>query len=539
MRRGVFCAWGVALLLAGCSWLPRAGPSGAEVEAQAATGDMVSFDIVKVDDAVIKVLHAKGEPGFPERFKKYAPPPVFKIAVGDTVSVIVWEAAANGLFGESLAEWSVPSGVASRLFGSATTGTGTLLSTGESVTAFASDAVTRLLGLQTPDQTGFVSSGGPTQGLAPSAAAQGLAAAGAAQGPGAAGAAQGLAGAGALSVGGLSAQELGGAAALAQNRPQTAPLGTTPGGGAATTLPMNPLTTPTMTSRNVEELLQQVVSSGRPGTRVPDQQVGSDGAISVPYAGRVPAAGRTPGEVERTIEARLGPKALEPHALVVIRRSIANSVAVAGEAVKGGRVPLSPAGDRLLQIVAAAGGANAPPHETFVQLSRGGLTATVPLATLIDHPDQDIFAQPGDVVTVTQRPQTFSAFGASGKNAAITFDSEKLSLAEALAKAGGLLDDRADPRAVFLLRYEPVELVRALGQPIATAAPDGVSPVVYRLDLRNAKSYPLAQEFPVRDKDIIFVANAELAGIYKGFEALSKLTGPIITGLLTCQTGKC
>jgi polysaccharide export outer membrane protein len=92
---------------------------------------------------------------------------------------------------------------------------------------------------------------------------------------------------------------------------------------------------------------------------------------------------------------------------------------------------------------------------------------------------------------------------------------------------------------VFLLRYEPVSLVHALGQPIATAAPDGISPIVYRLDLGDAKSYPLAQEFRVRDKDIIFVANAELAGIYKSFDTLSKLTGPIITGLLTCQTGHC
>ena len=82
-------------------------------------------------------------------------------------------------------------------------------------------------------------------------------------------------------------------------------------------------------------------------------------------------------------------------------------------------------------------------------------------------------------------------------------------------------------------------MVKALGQPIATAAPAGVSPVVYRLDLRDAKSYPLAQEFPVRDKDIIFVANAELAGVYKSFQALSNLTGPIITGLLSCQSAKC
>ena len=528
MRGAILCIWAAALLLADCSWLPRAGPTGSEVEAQAATGDRVSFDLVKIDDAVIKVLHAQGEPGFPERFKKYMPPPAYKIAVGDTVSVIIWEAAANGLFGESLAEWSVPSGVASRLFGRGTGGAA-VLSTGESATAFASDAVTRLLGLQAAeDQTGLAT---PLNVAPGPGALQAPLAAGAAQGLSAAGAAQGLA-----SLGG---QSLGGVTTLAQDRQLTTSFGALPGGRTPTTLPLNPLTTPTMTSRSVEELLQQATSSGRPGTRLPDQQVGPDGAISIPYAGRVPAAGHTPGEVERTIEERLGPKALEPHALVVIRRSTANSVAVSGDAVTGGRVPLSPGGDRLLQVVAAAGGANAPPHETFVRLSRGGVTATVSLATLVDHPDQNVFAEPGDVVTVIRQPQTFSAFGASGKNDAITFDAETLTLAEALAKAGGLLDDRADPRAVFLLRYEPVAVVRALGQPIATGAPNGVSPIVYRLDLRDAKSYSLAQEFRVRDKDIIFVANAELAGIYKSFDTLSKLTGPIITGLLTCQTGKC
>src|ERR1051325_3481252 len=198
MRGAILCG-GLVLLLASCSWLPRAGPSGSEVEAQVATGDKVSFDIVKVDDAVIKVLRAQGEPGFPERFKKYAPPPEYKIAVGDTISVVIWEAAANGLFGESLAEWSVPSGVASRLFGTPTTGTGTLLSTGESITAFASDAVTRLLGLpEGPDQTGFAAPGARAapSGTAPGAAgaALGLATVGAAQGLAAAGSAQGLAG---------------------------------------------------------------------------------------------------------------------------------------------------------------------------------------------------------------------------------------------------------------------------------------------------------------------------------------------------------
>jgi len=235
------------------------------------------------------------------------------------------------------------------------------------------------------------------------------------------------------------------------------------------------------------------------------------------------------------IEERLAQKALDPQALVVVKRSAANSVSVAGEAIGGKRVPLSPGGDRLLQVIAAVGGTKAPVHDTFVQLSRDGVTASVPLATLVADPGQDIFAEPGDVLTLVKRPQTYSVFGATGKNRAITFTSDRLSLTEALAKGGGLLDARADPRAVFLFRYEPVGLVQALGQPIATDAHDGLSPIVYRLDLMEAKSYLLARRFPVHDKDVIFVANAQTVPIYNFFNALSTLTGPITSALSTCS----
>src|SRR5205085_10527300 len=103
-------------------------------------------------------------------------------------------------------------------------------------------------------------------------------------------------------------------------------------------------------------------------------------------------AGRTTAEVQRTIEERLGPRALQPQALVVVRRSIANSVSVAGESVKGARVPLSLGGDRLLQVIAEAGGASAPVHDIFVQLSRGDLAATRHLATVVTGPDVTFFA---------------------------------------------------------------------------------------------------------------------------------------------------
>jgi polysaccharide export outer membrane protein len=507
------------LSVAGCSLMPSAGPSGKEVIAQAGPGDNIAFDVVKIDDAVVSVVRAQRKAPLQERFKKYTPSPDVKIAVGDTVGVIIWESAANGLFGNSLAEWSVPPGVASRVLGSTPPGTGALLSAGQGLTASSVEELSQLLGGQAPSfagTPGLAPGGFQTQAIAPAQDQTGLAAQ-------ALGGAALTAGAAALALGNLTVQQPG------------ASYGAAPAG---TVQPRAPAAS-SATRQNVQELLQNAVSTGRPGTQIPDQQVGTDGAISIPYGGRIEIVGRTTAEVQRTIEERLGSRALNPQALVVIRRSVANSVSVAGEGINGARVPLSLGGDRLLQVIAAAGGSDSPVHDVFVRLSRGGVTATVPMATLVADPEQNIFAEPGDVITLMRQPQTFSAFGATGQNAAITFTSERLSLSEALAKAGGLLDDRADPRAVFLFRYEPVTVVRALGQPIASRAPEGVSPVVYRLDLSDAKSYSLAREFPVHDKDIIFVANAELAQVYKSFAALSTIIGPIVTGLTVCQVGKC
>jgi len=532
----VICAWLGVLSLAACS----GSPLGRDVVAQANPDGQIAFDVVKVDDAVLATLLAHPPPAFPERFKQSAPPPALKIGPGDLVSVVIFESATNGLFGESLTEISLPPGaVARRLLSPATPPIG--------------DAAAALQQLSTPLELSARLSGdfagqrlnplGPELGTLPGGA-PGQAIAGALGQSSAGGLGQAPAGAdvgAAVVAGGALAQGL--AALAPQQLPGAGPLSAgigAPGRAAADqqSARQRPATD-NIDSRNLETLLEAAVQSGRPGTRIPDQQVGSDGGISIPYAGRIIAAGHTPEEVARTIEQRLGPKAVDPQAVVAVRRNLANSVSVAGDIIRGARVPLSPGGQRLLQVIAVAGGARAPAHDTFVRLQRGGLTATVPLATLVANPDQDIFAEPGDVLTLVRRQQTFSVFGATGKNSAITFNSEKLSLTEALAKAGGLLDERADPSSVFLFRYEPISVVRALGQPVATDAPPDVSPIVYRLDLREAKSYLLARRFPVRDKDTIFVADSESRPVFRFVEALGKVVGPVETLLLTCGNSNC
>jgi polysaccharide biosynthesis/export protein len=274
------------------------------------------------------------------------------------------------------------------------------------------------------------------------------------------------------------------------------------------------------------------LTAGSRSVTIPDQVVARDGGISVPFAGRVPVAGHSLLEVQHTVEQRLAEKAIEPQVIVSITKSVTNSATVAGEVVNGARVPLSVSGDRLLDLIALAGGAKAPVYATFVRLSREGVTVTIPMETLVSEPAENIYAWPGDVLTLVQVPQTFSVLGATGQNAQVPFGAEKITLVQALAKAGGLLDQRSDPSGVFLFRYEPAAVVGALSAPVLATGPEGTSPVVYRLDLSDANAYFLAQRFPVDDKDIIYVANAPLNELQKFFTLLNTLTGPVITGIV-------
>jgi polysaccharide biosynthesis/export protein len=273
-------------------------------------------------------------------------------------------------------------------------------------------------------------------------------------------------------------------------------------------------------------------AAGPQRAEIPNQVVAPDGAISVPFAGRVPVAGRTPLEVQQEIEQRLSEKAIQPQVVVTVPRSVTNSAVVSGEVINGARVPLSVGGDQLLDLIATAGGAKAPLYKTFVRLSRGGVTATIPMEQLVSDPGENIYAWPGDALTLVSLPQTFSVFGATGQNTQIDFNAYKMTVADALAKAGGLQDQRADPAGVFLFRFEPPALIHALRAPALPIGPSGSSPVVYRFDMSDANSYFLVDRFPIEDKDLIYIANARLTELQKFFTLLNTLTGPIISGVV-------
>ncbi|WP_198162194.1 SLBB domain-containing protein, partial [Methylosinus sp. R-45379] len=247
-------------------------------------------------------------------------------------------------------------------------------------------------------------------------------------------------------------------------------------------------------------------------------------------AGRIQVAGRTQQEVEGVIIDRLRGKAIEPQALVNVSRNISNTATVTGEVTQGARVPLTLRGDRVMDVIAQAGGFRSPVHETFISLTRGDRTARAPIQALLANPRENIFVRPGDVLTVERTPQTFTVAGATGANAVVPFDARGITLEEAIGKAGGLADQRADPSGLFVLRYEPTAVIADYPTVSPLLASQRLIPVAYHLDMRNPASLFTARRFAMRDKDILYVSNAPVTEIAKAFQLVSMLTQPAIQG---------
>jgi polysaccharide export outer membrane protein len=245
--------------------------------------------------------------------------------------------------------------------------------------------------------------------------------------------------------------------------------------------------------------------------------VASDGTIRLPYIGRLMVAGSTAYDVQRMIEQGLSGKSQSPQALVTVVNSPGNSVYLLGDVTRSGRMPLTAARERLLDAVATAGGSKAPSADTVVRLNRGGESAEMRLGDIRAGSGDDLALLPGDRIELIVEPRSFSAFGATPKVSQVPFEAPSVSLAEALARVGGPNDAQADPRSVFLFRYDAAAI--AAGEP----------PLIYRLNLMEPESYIIAQNFPMRDKDLIYIANAASGPVSKFVAILNQLFAPLLT----------
>lgn len=257
------------------------------------------------------------------------------------------------------------------------------------------------------------------------------------------------------------------------------------------------------------------ISAARPNA-LPELPVGPDGTISVPFAGRIPASGRTLAQIQATIVSRLAGKANAPQAMVRLVRNATATATVIGDVGQSARLPLTPAGERVLDALAAVGGVKQPVNLMTIQVSRGGASHRMILSDIIEKSENNVVLAKDDVVTALYQPYSFTVLGAAGRNDEIRFEAFGITLSQALGRIGGLQDGRANPRGVFLFRWEEPE------------TPGGPrKPVIYTFDLKDPAVFFLAQQFRITDRDMIYITNSPVAELQRFVGIISQTILPI------------
>jgi polysaccharide export outer membrane protein len=246
--------------------------------------------------------------------------------------------------------------------------------------------------------------------------------------------------------------------------------------------------------------------------RFPPVKVGDDGFVILPYVGRLFVDGTTTLQLQETIRKRLRGKSQEPQVLVRLVENISNSIVVGGEVARPGRIGLTAKHESLGEILAIAGGYKGDPSDLVVRLHRGKVVFEQRLSQAMSSP---IYAQlmfAGDHVELLRVPQSYSVLGAAGRIESIPFTKADVSLAEAIARAGGASESQGDPAAIFVFRSDGLE-----------------KPTVYHINLMHAEGYFIAQRFVMKDKDLIYFGNARSNAPGKLVQLISQLFTPVVT----------
>ena len=257
------------------------------------------------------------------------------------------------------------------------------------------------------------------------------------------------------------------------------------------------------------------VVGGAQAERLPPTRVDDGGLIRVPYAGEIAAAGHTTSELAAMIRARLLRMSQNPQVVVVVEQPVAETVIVSGEVNKPGRLQIVTRDETVSDAIALSGGYHGEAKDLVARVTRGGTVTTLRMADIMAGPDRDMRIAPGDRLAVIRAPLTFAVLGAAGKIDNLAFNAPGESLAEAVAAAGGANQYTGDAKAIFVFRW--------------VDAPDGTRrPVVYHLNMMLPGSYFLAQNFAMRDKDVLFVGNAGANQPTKLIQLISQLFAPIV-----------
>jgi polysaccharide export outer membrane protein len=245
--------------------------------------------------------------------------------------------------------------------------------------------------------------------------------------------------------------------------------------------------------------------------------VDATGRVQFAYIGPVEVGGLTELEARDRVSARLGKFIRDPQVTLRIQAYRSRRIYLDGEVRLPGLQVMNDLPMTLPEAINRAGGLTAAGDRARISITRGDATAIVSLPKLVAqgiNPDR-ILLRDGDLVRVYPLSDTkVFVLGEVGHTTTLNFNNGRLSLGEALGYAGGVSQYSADASQVYVIRSRT-----------------GTSPTIFHLDATSPVSMALANDFPLRPDDVVFVDASSLV-------RWSRVVGMFLPSAQTLATGR-
>ncbi len=225
------------------------------------------------------------------------------------------------------------------------------------------------------------------------------------------------------------------------------------------------------------------------------------GTIYYPFIGTFKVAGMTAGQLRRYLTVHLRQVIQNPQVGVRVVRYDSQRIEMTGSVLHPGTLPLTDIPMGLLQAIDAAGGLGPGASRRRAILVRHGVRYRIDLADLLSGnrlvPNPEL--EPGDIIHIPdQSADQVFVLGAASTQRPLVMTQNSMTLMQALTDAGGLDSTRASGSGVLVFR-------------LPAGAARGAEAQVYTIDMSTPQGVLLASQFPLRPRDVVYVAATEFA----------------------------
>lgn len=241
-----------------------------------------------------------------------------------------------------------------------------------------------------------------------------------------------------------------------------------------------------------------------------------EGYIFFPHARRIRLAGLTEAQASELIADRIKSVIRDPQVTVRVSSFRSRRAYVDGQVRTPGAQVFTDVPMTLLEAINRAGGITPEGDRSFVTLTRNDRTTIVDLMRMQElgvNPNR-ILLQSGDFVNVRHREdRKVFVMGEIVRPSALNMRNGRLSLNEALAMAGGPTLNTANVSQIYV--------IRGVGQD---------EPAVFHLDAKNPTALALAESFPLRPSDVVYVDPVPLVAWNRIINLILPSATAVITG---------